>query len=90
MTEEKFMKMLMATRIEMLLERAGIEKKDTSLEEYDAILDGLDENKKRQLEAHMDQMANQEAARGEALYREGLHDGIRLMAKIIKIAKAEP
>jgi len=83
------MKILMATHIEMLLECAKIDKKDKSLEEYDSVFEELEEDKRRQLESYMDQMANQEAARGEGLYWERLYDGIRLMAKITKIPKTE-
>ena len=90
MTEKRFMEILTAVRIGMLLERAGIGEKDTALDEYEAILEDLDENKRRQLRTYMDQMAGQEAARGGVLYQGGLYDGIRLMGKIIKIAEAEP
>jgi hypothetical protein len=57
-----------AERIEMLLGQAGIGKDDLDPEEYDAILEGLEEGKRHQLEACIDRMAKQEAARGEILY----------------------
>ena len=40
-----------AERIEMLLGQAGIGKDDLDPEEYDAILEGLEEGKRHQLEA---------------------------------------
>lgn len=85
MTEKKFKAVLIAARIEMLLEQAEIGNKDK--EDFDAILEGLADDKRHQLEAYIDRMAEQEAARGKVLYWGGLCDGIRLMWKICQIGK---
>lgn len=85
MTEKKFKAVLIAARIEMLLEQAEIGNKDK--EDFDAILEGLADDKRHQMEAYIDRMAEQEAARGEVLYWGGLRDGIRLMWKICQIGK---
>ena len=75
MTEKKFKAVLIAARIEMLLEQALKMGKRVALP------------KRHQLEAYIDRMAEQEAARGEVLYWGGLRDGIRLMWKICQIGK---
>lgn len=87
MTEEKLKAILTAERIEMLLEQAEIGNDDLKSKEYDAILEGLAEDKRHQLETLIDRMAKREAERGEVLYWGGVHDGIRLMWKICQIGK---
>ena len=48
MTEKKFKAVLIAARIEMLLEQAEIGNKDK--EDFDAILEGLADDKRHQLD----------------------------------------
>lgn len=90
MTEEKFIKKVIAERIDMLLQKAEAEIRndDDIVSIEDDIFQGLEEERSLRLRNYLDQLKSLEPERGEALYLGGVCDGIRLMVKIDSIGRA--
>lgn len=89
MTEKEFLDMVVQERIKLLLERKTTPEEDAVFDRGDAAVEGLDEEKKAQVQALIDLFMDLDAEREEKAYRGGFRDGIRLVARLFKISMEE-
>ena len=78
MSEQEYLEMIVAERIQMILaDMEGGAVMDGE-EEWEKTLDGLEEAQRKAIEGYLDQTVFRQAATEKHLYLAGLKDGIRL------------
>ena len=79
MSEQEYLEMIVAERIQMILaDMEGGAVMDGE-EEWEKTLDGLEEAQRKAIEGYLDQTVFRQAATEKHLYLAGLKDGIRLL-----------
>ena len=79
MSEQEYLEMIVAERIQMILaDMEGGAVMDGE-EEWEKTLDGLEEAQRNAIEGYLDQTVFRQAATEKHLYLAGLKDGIRLL-----------
>lgn len=81
-TDGEFLEGLVCERIVQLLSGARDECGSKILEDAEAVIAGMEPEKKEKLEAYLEMMVDQRAAEEKKLYWGGLMDGIRLAGNI--------
>lgn len=89
MEEKEFIEMVINERIGHLLQEEKAEKEDPVSDRAEAILNGLEEEKRIPLEGYMNRLVEVTAQHEKYLYLEGFRDGVRLMLRIGRIERGE-
>ena len=79
MSEQEYLEMIVAERIQMILADMEAGAVMDGEEEWEKTLDGLEEAQRKAIEGYLDQTVFRQAATEKHLYLAGLKDGIRLL-----------
>lgn len=81
--DSEFAEAVMAERIKCLIVRKLSVEDDTVLDEGEAVIESLPEDRKKKLERYLDLLIEQGAEDERNIYKGGLEDGIRLMWRVL-------
>ena len=79
MSEQEYLEMIVAERIQMILADMEAGAVMDGEEEWEKTLEGLEETQRKAIEGYLDQMVSRQAVTEKHLYLAGLKDGIRLL-----------
>ena len=79
MSEQEYLEMIVAERIQMILADMEAGAVMDGEEESEKTLEGLEETQRKAIEAYLDHMVSRQAVTEKHLYLAGLKDGIRLL-----------
>ncbi len=87
MSEKELVDMILSERIDQLLEQERDAGNNQGTDQEDQLLRGLEEKKRAQIEAYIDQLIEISAKHERHIYLGGFRDGVQMVLRICGIGR---